>query len=552
MAAEKDNAVLSDTEGGEKYAREQLKKAHIQDANASKATTDVLGPAVEMTTDNGEATAESAEGRGRLQKKRSYEEVEDENAQESTATPARQHTRKRSRDSAVEEDALNNGVRKSLETDRDKAAAGADTEANGNAKPPRLGTPEQTTDARNEAAVESLTSPKTKRSRLHSTTDEEAATSASEAQETPSAKKEETSIKLPPGSAFANTSSASPFGALAGRKSPSTEPQTSASAFTSSGFGALAASPPSGFGALAKTTGGPGLGSGFASGGKSPLSTKGNDAPAPASAFGSTLGQKSAFSTAGGSSSGFGSGTSGFSTLGSSGGGSFSSTLGSGLGGSGFGSLAGGGLSSFASGKAAAPFGSSVKGAKPFGAAADDDEGEDDNEDDDDKSGMRSPLSGHDEKQDERFYEQSLETGEEGELTEFSCRSKLYNWASVEGGKKEWRERGIGVLKLNVRKPGPDDEDEKLTARLLIRADGSHRIVLNTPVKKEIKFGDPRGDKPQGGYLFFSGTIDDKPDLMLLQLKASILSRGNTAVKHMGTRALTWIPGQANQCARTI
>ena len=45
--------------------------------------------------------------------------------------------------------------------------------------------------------------------------------------------------------------------------------------------------------------------------------------------------------------------------------------------------------------------------------------------------------------------------------------------------------------------------------------------MLNTPIKKELKFGDQSGEKPQGGNVLFSGTIDDKPDLALLQLKVS-------------------------------
>ncbi|KXS99570.1 hypothetical protein AC578_2212 [Pseudocercospora eumusae] len=510
MASEKDNGVLSDPEGNEEAAREQLKKAHLQDADKPDASAHDPSTGVPSPEEPGA----TSEGRGRLQKKRSYDEVEGEPAQQATTVSAKQHTRKRSRDSTAEEDVLNNGQRKSHEHERTgNEAADAHAEANGSAKPPRPGTPEQGPDARSEAAGETLASPKTKRSRLHSTD----ATETTAAQEDA---KKEGATKLPPGSAFANTSSASPFGALAGSKSPSTEPQTSASAFSSSAFGSLAASSSSGFGALGKNSGGPGLGGGFASGVKSPLNTKENENPTPTGGFGGTLGQQSAFSSAGGSGSGFGSSASAFSSLGSSkSSGGFGSSLAGATGGSGFGSLGGAGLSSFASGKPTAPFGGSAKSAKPFGAKNDDDEDDGGDDEEDERSGMKSPLSQEEEKQDERFYEQSLETGEEGEVTEFSCRSKLYNYAAVDGGKKEWRERGIGVLKLNVKMPAPDDQDAKLTARLLIRADGSHRIMLNTPIKKELKFGDQSGEKPQSGNILFSGTIDEKPDLALLQLK---------------------------------
>ena len=118
-----------------------------------------------------------------------------------------------------------------------------------------------------------------------------------------------------------------------------------------------------------------------------------------------------------------------------------------------------------------------------------------------------------------------METGEEDEITEYSCRAKLYNFATVAEGKKEWKERGLGIVRLNVNKPAPGEEDEDgLKARLLMRAEGSHRVILNTPVKKEIKFGGPTGGQPQGGYVYFMGAVDGKEGLELLQLKASSCS----------------------------
>lgn len=114
-----------------------------------------------------------------------------------------------------------------------------------------------------------------------------------------------------------------------------------------------------------------------------------------------------------------------------------------------------------------------------------------------------------------------METGEEDEVTEFTARAKLYNFAAgpEDKSKKEWRERGLGTLRFNVRKP--TTEDEKPKARLVMRAEGSHRVMLNTPVKKELKFGTPSGDKPQGGYMYFMGTIEGKDGLELLQLKVN-------------------------------
>jgi Ran-binding protein 3 len=510
MAAEMDQGLLSDTEGGEKPVREQLQKANIQDPNAPR--TDAHSQA---GGSNGEPAGRHLDAkRGGIQRKRSFEEVEAEPQGTVTAeVPAKQHTRKRSRDSTAEGEVANNGKRKtSGERSRDGGEMEENmSEANGTAQAPRESTPEKTHDT----GLETLASPKTKRSRLHSTADDDTALSDGDPLPTSNAIAEKTAAstiesktdapdattKIPPGSAFSNTSTASPFGALAGSKSPSAEHQTPPSAFASSGFGALAGSSASGFGALGKTSGGPGLGGGFASGDGSALKDKG---------------QLSTFASGPAASGGFGSSASGFGKLG----GASSGGFGGGLGGTGFSSLGGGGgLSSFASGKPDIPLGGSSKPARAFGSPALEEDADDGGDEGDDKSGMRSPLAQEEDKQDERFYEQEIETGEEGEITEMTCRAKIYNWAAVEDGKKEWRERGVGVLRLNVTRPSAEDEDSQPKARLLMRADGSHRVLLNTPVRREIQFGTPTGDKPTGGYIFFSGTIDNKTELQLLQLK---------------------------------
>lgn len=68
-----------------------------------------------------------------------------------------------------------------------------------------------------------------------------------------------------------------------------------------------------------------------------------------------------------------------------------------------------------------------------------------------------------------QMEEQSVTTGEEDEETKYSLRTKLYSM-EPDGG---WKERGVGVLRLNVRK-----EDGK-GARLVMRADGVLRLILN-------------------------------------------------------------------------
>ena len=108
-----------------------------------------------------------------------------------------------------------------------------------------------------------------------------------------------------------------------------------------------------------------------------------------------------------------------------------------------------------------------------------------------------------------------VETGEEGETTEYTCRAKLYSFVD----KKEWKERGVGVLRLNVTEPKPDDENSTIKARIVMRADGSHRVILNTPVQKALKYGDVRGERPTGHFMSLVGSLDGKPQLEVLQLK---------------------------------
>lgn len=179
----------------------------------------------------------------------------------------------------------------------------------------------------------------------------------------------------------------------------------------------------------------------------------------------------------------------------------------------------------------------SDKPAKPFGAPKDDkDEEEGSGDDANDEDKVLSPTNEED-KKDERFYEQdgmstadglpngsntsiTVETGEENEEVIFVCRAKLYNFVKVSESKKEWKERGLGNLKVNVQKQTPEEIEMKAPkkARFVMRADGSHRVVLNSPIQKELKVGDVKGDKPTSGLILFMGTIDGN-ELEMLQLK---------------------------------
>jgi Ran-binding protein 3 len=497
--------AAADTEGAEKPVREQLKKASIggMSDEARDAAHEVKMAQGDTSVHGEEAMAEGEPIK--LDEKKDNEETGA--AGQSEAPIHLRHTRKRSRDSTAEDD---NEHKRKISGERSRAQSPT-VEANlvnGAAKPKggdRSTTPEPAAN-KTETTEEAVVSPKVKRSKISGETE----TAENKNQTTTE------SLKIPPGSGFANNSAASPFGSLAAKKSvPATEqPQTSASAFAASGFGSLAGSSSSGFGAVGKSSGGFGSGGAFGSGSKSPLGgqpSEENTKPA-GSSFGGALGQKSAFAAPASSSSGFGSGASGFGKIGQS------SGLGSGLGGSGFGSGAGG-LSSFASGKST-PLSGAVKQQKTsFGAPADDDDDGDNDAADDDTTGGKSPLPVEEDEKDERFFAQDIETGEEDETTEYSCRAKLYNYSTLPDGKKEWRERGLGMLRLNVNAGYDGDENSKPTARFLMRADGSHRVVLNTPIKKEIKFGTPSGEAPKNGFIYFMGTFEGSSNLEMLQIK---------------------------------
>lgn len=213
-----------------------------------------------------------------------------------------------------------------------------------------------------------------------------------------------------------------------------------------------------------------------------------------------------------------------------------------GLGTSGFSSLGGSKpLSSFASGGGAKPF-SNSKPARPFGAPESDAENsnDDSNADDDDENDAangeneraESPEKESEERkkaklqrstflfilklisppqtQTDHLFVVEVDTGETGDATLISVRSKMFLHEPDAG----WKERGAGMLKINVPqacvefedngevKPGSfdasalDDDDEEggaggtvpKVARLVMRQDQTHRVILNTPILPIMKF----------------------------------------------------------------
>ncbi|KAK5075481.1 hypothetical protein LTR64_001688 [Lithohypha guttulata] len=321
--------------------------------------------------------------------------------------------------------------------------------------------------------------------------------------------------KVPPISGFANTSSASPFGSSAATinkdKPSETAKTTSGSAFASSGLSAFSSSDKSPFTAAAGSKSSLG-GSGGFGGGQSN------------SGFGST---KSGFGNTAGfapSASTFASGSSGFGT--SKGFGS-TSTFGTPKPfGAGTTSTFGSGGSSFGTGKA---FTSSKK--------------EDDDEDDEENVGDEDPIDSakDDAQQDPRFQKQHIETGEDDEETHFSSRARLYFFD------RAWKERGTGLFKLNVRTdtsnaaevdPEAQTSKGKRKARLLMRADGTHRVILNSPIFKGMQFGGPDGSEPSGKVMHLQSLEEGKPVPLQVKIgKEEVLKELYTRLKELEAEA---------------
>ncbi|KAL8778302.1 MAG: hypothetical protein Q9194_002074 [Teloschistes cf. exilis] len=104
---------------------------------------------------------------------------------------------------------------------------------------------------------------------------------------------------------------------------------------------------------------------------------------------------------------------------------------------------------------------------------------------------------------DSRFQQQEVDTGEGGESSIFVAqRAQLYHY--YQSG---WHEKGKGTFKLNV---GDDNAKEK-KARFIMRAHQTYRVLLNQPVFKQMQVGDPKGGEPQGKRFSFAVIDDGKP-----------------------------------------
>ena len=138
------------------------------------------------------------------------------------------------------------------------------------------------------------------------------------------------------------------------------------------------------------------------------------------------------------------------------------------------------------------------------------------------------------EKTDERFHEKTgmdprihspipdlkrhsseppVETGEENETTKFSAKGKLYYFDD-----KKWKERGAGTFKVNTN----TDSDGNLSGRMIMRADGALRVMLNSAIFVGMNHGDTQGKKPATKDIYLASNEDGKVGHLLLRV--SLLS----------------------------
>ncbi|KAK3398709.1 hypothetical protein B0T20DRAFT_438016 [Sordaria brevicollis] len=320
----------------------------------------------------------------------------------------------------------------------------------------------------------------------------------------------------------------------AAESKPTTEekPQTSSSAFAQSGFAKLASSTTSPFGALGGS-GAPSLFGSTKSGSASPFGTLGAStttaAPAaPKLSFGSSAAAPSPFA-------GFNSASTGGSVFG----GGFSS----GFGGS---ALGGAKLTSFG-GKPGETLTSS-KPAKPFGAPdSDAEESEEEGDNEKEEAGSNEEKEGeNDEAKNSAEEEKKLklrkivvDDGEGEDATLLAVRAKIFIMEKGVG----WKERGAGMLKVNVPKASvkrdhsgnwnsrsfdasalvEDNGDGesggsggRKSVRLVMRQDHTLRVILNTAIVPAMEFVVTK--KLKASYVLFTAFEGTEPRQVQVKL----------------------------------
>jgi Ran-binding protein 3 len=576
----------SDSEGGERPVRDKLKKTSIAGLSSkAQASTDKGPHPLHESISSEPAQVDAPDhaptsSRGRPARKRSFDDLQNDEftaasqAEVDEPEPAKNghHKRMRSRDiSSGEHVSLaglsENGITTPLEgeeeesdMDAQKSPGGPGVLVDATIDDDFTKIPEDSTEP------ESMLSPKKKRSRDQSDKEDGSTLdpsdllppSGSQKESEPDKKRyreeeqaaflgvDEPTLTSAPSNAFANASTASPFSSFASPKKSSLLPETKPaepSAFKSSGLSAFASSENSPFGAIGSTSSG--FGGTTSSGGFVSAATSSGFISATASSGFGAVSATSAFGNARATSPFGGTSIAGFGSLGglpSTAGFGSSSGFGGGIAGGLRGDLGnpsailGEGRSTFAglpSSKAMFGLPSTTK-QKAFGAPEADDDSRSG-----DESGSEKDEDGEPEEtqvrearlkeRTDRVYSRLCnpyhstntllgETGEEDEEVVIKCRAKLYYFEN-----REWKERGIGDLKINVRfelKEGSDEEAPQFErkARIIMRTEHVHRVVLNTPIFKGMKVGNQSGDEPNGKFLNLAGMENGKPALFMLKV----------------------------------
>ncbi len=85
-------------------------------------------------------------------------------------------------------------------------------------------------------------------------------------------------------------------------------------------------------------------------------------------------------------------------------------------------------------------------------------------------------------------------------------------------------------------KPKPDEaQSPQKTGRFIMRAHQTYRVLLNTPVFKQMKVGDKDGNEPPGKSISFAVIEDGKPTPYLVKVRDLyyiIIFRGRLTINH--------------------
>ncbi|XVE52117.1 hypothetical protein DITRI_Ditri02bG0096400 [Diplodiscus trichospermus] len=118
------------------------------------------------------------------------------------------------------------------------------------------------------------------------------------------------------------------------------------------------------------------------------------------------------------------------------------------------------------------------------------------------------------------MQEVPTETGEENEKVVFSAESVLFEY--IDGG---WKERGKGELKVNVSTTGTEK------ARLLMRARGNYRLILNASLYPDMKLTNMEKRGMTFACINSAGEEKEKLSTFALKFKdASIVEEFRAAV----------------------